>query len=830
MASPRRATRRDKVRSIFDRFDINGDGCLNRDEMGTLVAAVNPSVKFTADQISAILDEVFRSYSDFVANPSTGLSFNGLLRTYEDGAGDVDRDYFALFSSPAVDDLPSTSSSSVVAVADNPTVGRSSYHPRVSLSPIWARSPNHGIDYDDTWKLVEDLEIVIRRRIKASNNSHRSKDAVINDGLSDNGWSTDMSLEFDNKRLFWDENCNEFKVFLKELKEIRVAVDGMARREESFDGHMAIGRTLYDYRLYKEALSSFRRATELNPTDVRPHFRMGNSLCSLGMLKEAKESYLLALDSAEMDSNRWSGLLPQIHVNLGIVLEGEGMLLGACDHYREAAILCPTHYRALKLLGSALFGVGEYSAAEKALEEAVFLNPEYPDAHCDLGSVLHAMGEEVKAILEFQKVLDLKPDHLDALYNLGGLFRDVGRYRRAAEMYARVLAIRPSHWRAQVNRAVSLLGAGEAEAEEANIALREAFKTTNRVELYDAISHLKQFQKKTLAGRLSLLAKKKIHGAKSKNKMGFEEEVCVVTVEASKFKQASDKGTLRESLASALLIRGFQRITRLDHCDITLLKKEMAGSETHISYSGNEAQEKSIRKAGLEVILRKLLHFLNPEAFRGAVKALDERVLAVLDATGSGRVDLGMFFAVIAPICTGPPGNRKRAAFDALIWRSKKGVQGQIGKSDALIYLRYLRVIYFSSQGSSDIVEVFGGEEENTMVSFPEFLLMFDDQNFGFGILSTLVNLETGDRIRHGGYSCHACKYPIIGPRFKETTSRFNLCVTCYSECKVPSTLKQEEYRFKEYWSETEALKDKLRLFGRHYYSNKPSNDSRPTA
>ena len=46
-----------------------------------------------------------------------------------------------------------------------------------------------------------------------------------------------------------------------------------------------------------------------------------------------------------------------------------------------ASILCPTHSRALKLL-SALFGVGEYRAAVKALEEGIFLKPDNVDAHC----------------------------------------------------------------------------------------------------------------------------------------------------------------------------------------------------------------------------------------------------------------------------------------------------------------------------------------------------------------------------------------------------------------------------------------------------------------
>ena len=73
-------------------------------------------------------------------------------------------------------------------------------------------------------------------------------------------------------------------------------------------------------------------------------------------------------------------MLPQIHVNLGVALEYDGYLMGACEHYREAAILNPHHHRSLKHLGSALFALGEVRAAEEALQHAVNLRPDYADA------------------------------------------------------------------------------------------------------------------------------------------------------------------------------------------------------------------------------------------------------------------------------------------------------------------------------------------------------------------------------------------------------------------------------------------------------------------
>ncbi|CAI9284114.1 unnamed protein product [Lactuca saligna] len=569
-----RGSRSEKVKRIFQQFDLNRDGGLNREEMSALVVAVNPRVRFSDEQISAILDEVFRTYSDFI-DTDKGLTYDGLLRTYDDGAGDVDRDFEALALELKSDDDNDNSNNnnepassmafeeaSTSLVVDERV--KSPEPQKQHRTATWAASPNHGIIFDDTWKLVDDLEILIKR-LKAKQMKDLKTKGEHSDAFSDPGWSRELgpSMEM-NKHIIWDETRHDYTIFVKELGVLRSRADGSRSREEAFDGHMAIGRLLYDQHLFKEALVCFKRACELQPTDVRPHFRAGNCYYVLDQHTESKEEFILALDAAEAGGNQWSYLLPQIHVNLGIALEGEGMVISACEHYREAAILCPTHFRALKLLGSALFGAGEYKAAVKALEEAIYLKNDYPDAHCDLASALHAMGNDDNAVKEFQKAIDLKPGHVDALYNLGGLYMDMGRYQRASEVYTRVLGLWPNHWRAQVNKAVSLLGAGETE--EAKKSLKEALKMTSRVELHDALSHLKQLQKKK--------------GNGNRNGIGVD---AFTIIEPSKFKTLGEKTTLRQELARALEIRSFQRVTRLFRCDVELLKKEMNDSKTPLT-------------------------------------------------------------------------------------------------------------------------------------------------------------------------------------------------------------------------------------------------------
>ncbi|KAL4575926.1 hypothetical protein LXL04_012013 [Taraxacum kok-saghyz] len=115
------------------------------------------------------------------------------------------------------------------------------------------------------------------------------------------------------------------------------------------------------------------------------------------------------------------------------------------------------------------------------------------------------------------------------------------------------------------------------------------------------------------------------------------------------------------------------------------------------------------------------------------------------DESESERVDLGMLFAILSPICGGSPEKRKRVAFDSLLWwpvnEQQQEGKGQIIRVDALRYIKILRLIYIPSQGTSELLEIHG-ETDDSMVSFTEFTDMFDDSDWGFGILPSV--LKTG--------------------------------------------------------------------------------------
>lgn len=332
---------------------------------------------------------------------------------------------------------------------------------------------------------------------------------------------------------------------------------------------------------------------------------------------------------------------------------------------------------------------------------------------------------------------------------------------------------------------------------------------TNRLDIYDAIKHLKQRKNITA---FAANAEQSATGRRT-----LTHEPSFIQVDRTKFRQANNNTTPREYLECALNIRKFQKHTRLVSCDISTLSAAIDRSgylRANEKFGAAPTQnEKVVRKAELEKILPGVLQVHNPDTFQSAVRAINERILSVLDRSGSGRVDVGMFFAVLAPLCGGPVEKRKRLVFDVLRRRVSHPREGVAPNADVKYYMKLLRAIYLPTQGTSELAEVHG-EDDKVQVSFPEFRGMFDDPNWGFGILSTLVKLEQVDRVRHNGVLCGACDYVIVGPRFKEITKKFNLCSTCYSEGKVPAHVKLDEYVFKEYSTEAEGTWGRFNFFG----------------
>lgn len=77
------------MRKIFQRFDLNGDGGLNKEELGLYLLTVDPHIKQTQDTLNNIVNNMFILLREFV-DDVTGLTYDGMIKNYEYGIDNLD--------------------------------------------------------------------------------------------------------------------------------------------------------------------------------------------------------------------------------------------------------------------------------------------------------------------------------------------------------------------------------------------------------------------------------------------------------------------------------------------------------------------------------------------------------------------------------------------------------------------------------------------------------------------------------------------------------------------------------------------------------------------
>lgn len=102
-------------------------------------------------------------------------------------------------------------------------------------------------------------------------------------------------------------------------------------------------------------------------------------------------------------------------------------------------------------LGNALYALGRYEDAARALTLASELDPDYVEAWNNLGNALAQLGRQQEACTRFERALALEPDYVDAHFNLGESLAASGELERARRHWRAYLALDPdSLWAAEV--------------------------------------------------------------------------------------------------------------------------------------------------------------------------------------------------------------------------------------------------------------------------------------------------------------------------------------------------------------------------------------------
>ncbi len=254
--------------------------------------------------------------------------------------------------------------------------------------------------------------------------------------------------------------------------------------------HLHLADALLDAGRVDEAVSSYQRALDLNPSHAGAQLQIGRVLRQNGRHHEAAEHLRAALT---IDPRNHDALL-----ELGRCLAARCHIDEAIDCFRQALRLEPNSTAALEAMGNVYLEDHCYDDAETSFAMAVALEPRRAESHFQLARALDAQGRTAEAATSLEQAVALDPraggpllrlalvrraqGKLDAaagllrraaaatpndagVFNsLGVVHRERGQSSDALQAFDRALQLSPDHADAHLNRGLTLLQAGRLAA------------------------------------------------------------------------------------------------------------------------------------------------------------------------------------------------------------------------------------------------------------------------------------------------------------------------------------------------------------------------------
>ena len=150
---------------------------------------------------------------------------------------------------------------------------------------------------------------------------------------------------------------------------------------------------------YDEALTHFRRATQINNAFAQAYEKMGECYLKLGRHEEAQAAFEKAAEiyfEKHMDENAEAVLREVLKINpntlnvynsLGIIYRRQGLHDEAIDMYKRAMKVSPKDENIHFNLARAFLEIGERLKARNILRQCIRLHPKFVDAQTLLKSV-----------------------------------------------------------------------------------------------------------------------------------------------------------------------------------------------------------------------------------------------------------------------------------------------------------------------------------------------------------------------------------------------------------------------------------------------------------
>ncbi|MCK6450519.1 MAG: tetratricopeptide repeat-containing glycosyltransferase family protein, partial [Alphaproteobacteria bacterium] len=152
---------------------------------------------------------------------------------------------------------------------------------------------------------------------------------------------------------------------------------------------------------------------------------------------------------------------PPTALDRAVALQRAGRLDEAIQAYDAMLRTDPGDARVWLNLGVALRARNRLEAAAACYRRAIALEPQNAGAHSNLGNVLRLLGRHQEATQCQHRALELDPGYHAAAYNMALVLHDVRLWREALRFFDRALAGGYDRPEVRLDRAATLLAAGD---------------------------------------------------------------------------------------------------------------------------------------------------------------------------------------------------------------------------------------------------------------------------------------------------------------------------------------------------------------------------------
>jgi tetratricopeptide (TPR) repeat protein len=245
-----------------------------------------------------------------------------------------------------------------------------------------------------------------------------------------------------------------------------------------------LGNLQGQQRDYEAAISSFRRAVQLDPRLATAHRKLAQTLIAVGRGSEVDAAFEGFLDH---DKDAALVAAGAEHWRKDRYEEAETTLISALRKN-------PENIDAMRFLALVYYDQGKKLLdAEALLRRAISIAPDFHQALGNLGRILVDNSKLEEAIEIYQRLVDLKPDDDDAWAGYGRALALAGQVRKAEEVYLKSLEINPKAPSVHMARAHMLKTLGRQE--DALTAYRKSIEYNPALgESYWSMANLKVFR------------------------------------------------------------------------------------------------------------------------------------------------------------------------------------------------------------------------------------------------------------------------------------------------------------------------------------------------